>query len=145
MLCGEWRGGRGRKDSKPPPPSIHKFSFLNFLPDLYGADPAPPGEKNQEMKRGATPPPFQTITHVVVMKRGDLERGGGEVGERGVKPLAAHPGGAAFATAYNTLLEKIGFGELIISDSFQTFKPPPSAFPWLSDFHYIYIYIYNES
>jgi hypothetical protein len=31
-------------------------------------------------------------------------------------------GGDAFATAYNTLLEKIGFGELIISDSLQTFK-----------------------
>nr|UYR51047.1 hypothetical protein [Morchella crassipes] len=48
---------KGPWDSKPLS-SIHKFSFWNFFPDLYGGHPAPPGEKKIKKWKEGRPPPF---------------------------------------------------------------------------------------
>nr|UYR50977.1 hypothetical protein [Morchella crassipes] len=72
---GPWPSVKGRKS---PPLSPQIFIFKFFPPTFTAPIRHPQGEKKKSRneKRGDPPPPFQTITHVVVMKRGDLEKGG---------------------------------------------------------------------
>nr|UYR50744.1 hypothetical protein [Morchella crassipes] len=56
---GPWPSVKGRKS---PPLSPQIFILKFFLPDLYGADPAPPGgKKSRNEKRGRPPPLFKLL------------------------------------------------------------------------------------
>nr|UYR50966.1 hypothetical protein [Morchella crassipes] len=70
---GPWPSVKGRKS---PPLSPQIFIFKIFPRPLRRPSGTARGKKIKKWKEGRPPPPFQTITHVVVMKRGDLEKGG---------------------------------------------------------------------
>nr|UYR50927.1 hypothetical protein [Morchella crassipes] len=76
---GPWPSVKGRKS--PLSPQIFIFKFFPRPLRRRSGTARGGGKKIKKWKEGRPPPPFQTITHVVVMKRGgDLEKGVGALG-----------------------------------------------------------------